>query len=138
MAGRSMGVVGDAARQWMDERIEPRDEVHHRTRCTLADRRTLPMTIVNISPHGLMARCDGAFAGYGLSSHNCYSTKEHQAALKHLGPCRLHRRSFWRIAAFYETQEELPLAAEESVIAELAAAMGSPGEEVSSGSSGPP
>jgi ribonuclease HII len=60
----------------------------------------------------LMRRCDGAFAGYGLASHKGYSTKEHQAALKDLGPCRLHRRSFWRIAAFYEIQEELPLDAE--------------------------
>jgi ribonuclease HII len=61
----------------------------------------------------LMARCDGLFAGYGLASHKGYSTKEHQSALTELGPCRLHRRSFWRVAAFYEpTQDELPLAAE--------------------------
>lgn len=50
----------------------------------------------------LMTRCDGAFSGYGLASHKGYSTKAHQAALTTLGPCRLHRRSFWRVAAFYE------------------------------------
>lgn len=49
----------------------------------------------------LMRRCDGAFAGYGLAAHKGYSTKEHQAALAALGPCRLHRRSFWRVAACF-------------------------------------
>jgi ribonuclease HII len=57
----------------------------------------------------LMMRCDSQFAGYGLASHKGYSTKEHQAALVELGPCRLHRRSFWRVAAFYNDQIALPL-----------------------------
>ena len=50
----------------------------------------------------LMARCDTAFAGYGLAAHKGYSTRAHQTALAELGPCRLHRRSFWRVAAFFE------------------------------------
>ena len=52
-----------------------------------------------------MTRCDGVFAGYGLASHKGYSTKAHQAALAELGPCRLHRRSFWRVAACFEAAE---------------------------------
>jgi len=56
----------------------------------------------------MMARCDMAYTGYGLGAHKGYSTKAHQDALSELGPCRLHRRSFWRVAAFYEpTQGEL-------------------------------
>jgi len=51
----------------------------------------------------LMTRCDAAFAGYGLASHKGYSTKAHQAALSALGPSRLHRRSFWRVAACFES-----------------------------------
>jgi ribonuclease HII len=51
----------------------------------------------------LMTRCDGAFGGYGLASHKGYSTKAHQKALTELGPTRLHRRSFWRVAACFET-----------------------------------
>ena len=51
----------------------------------------------------LMTRCDAHFAGYGLASHKGYSTKAHQAALTTNGPCRLHRRSFARVAALYET-----------------------------------
>ena len=47
----------------------------------------------------LMARCDAAFAGYGLASHKGYSTKAHQSALAALGPTRIHRRTFWRVAA---------------------------------------
>jgi ribonuclease HII len=57
----------------------------------------------------LMTRCDPTFSGYGLASHKGYSTKEHQEALVALGPCRLHRRSFWRVAAFYDEQIALPL-----------------------------
>ena len=53
----------------------------------------------------LMTRCDATFAGYGLASHKGYSTKEHQEALTALGPCRLHRRSFWRVAAFYRRSD---------------------------------
>jgi ribonuclease HII len=53
----------------------------------------------------LMTRCDPHFSGYGLASHKGYSTKAHQTALAELGPCRLHRRSFWRVAACFETEE---------------------------------
>lgn len=41
-----------------DDRAEPRDEVHHRSRATLSDQRTLPVLIVNLSAHGLMIRSD--------------------------------------------------------------------------------
>lgn len=55
----------------------------------------------------LMTRCDPAFAGYGLASHKGYSTKAHQTALRELGACRLHRRSFWRVAACLEPEPRL-------------------------------
>ena len=32
--------------------------------------------------------------GYGFAKHKGYGTPEHQAALKSLGPCAIHRRSF--------------------------------------------
>ena len=41
-----------------DDRAEPRDEVHHRSRAVLADQRSLPILIVNMSPQGLMIRSD--------------------------------------------------------------------------------
>ena len=42
----------------IDGRAEPRDEVHHRTRAVLADHRSVPVLIVNLSPLGLMIRSD--------------------------------------------------------------------------------
>jgi hypothetical protein len=39
-------------------RREPRDEVHHRARAHGPDGATHPLLLVNMSPHGLMARGD--------------------------------------------------------------------------------
>ncbi len=41
-----------------DVRSEPRDEVHYRARAHDAAGRATTMLVVNISPGGLMARCD--------------------------------------------------------------------------------
>jgi len=41
-----------------DGRREGRDEVHYRARAACADGRTLQLLVVNISPHGFMARCE--------------------------------------------------------------------------------
>jgi ribonuclease HII len=41
-----------------------------------------------------MALLDRRFPGYGFASHKGYGTPEHLAALKALGPCEIHRRSF--------------------------------------------
>ncbi len=46
----------------LDDRIEPREEVYHRTRATLADRRQLSVLVVNISASGLMLRSDATVA----------------------------------------------------------------------------
>lgn len=42
-------------------RREERDNVHYRARAFGPDARQLTLLIVNISPHGLMARCDTQF-----------------------------------------------------------------------------
>jgi hypothetical protein len=42
-------------------RREDRDEVHYRARALGADSRQHMLLIVNISPHGLMGRCDAGF-----------------------------------------------------------------------------
>lgn len=42
-----------------EHRSEPRDETHHRARATdLGSGAPLPMLVVNMSPGGLMARCE--------------------------------------------------------------------------------
>lgn len=47
---------------YADGRREGRDEVYYRARAYGPDARQLGFLIVNISPHGLMARCESEFA----------------------------------------------------------------------------
>jgi len=42
----------------------------------------------------LMTELDGIYPGYGFASHKGYATPEHQNAIRELGPCPIHRRSF--------------------------------------------
>ena len=41
-----------------------------------------------------MIEMDRKYPGYGFAQHKGYGTAEHIAALKALGPCPIHRRSF--------------------------------------------
>ncbi len=43
---------------------------------------------------GLMRTLDRQFPGYGFGRHKGYSTPQHQAAIRQLGPCALHRASY--------------------------------------------
>lgn len=45
-----------------DRRLVERDEVHYRARAFGPDAQPVTLLIVNISPHGLMARCERPFA----------------------------------------------------------------------------
>jgi ribonuclease HII len=42
----------------------------------------------------LMLELDRQYPGYGFASHKGYATPEHQKAIRELGPCPIHRRSF--------------------------------------------
>src|SRR6266566_277430 len=42
----------------------------------------------------LMTDLDAQYPGYGFASHKGYATPEHQRAIRDLGPCPIHRRSF--------------------------------------------
>jgi ribonuclease HII len=42
----------------------------------------------------LMRELDGKYPGYGFARHVGYATAAHMRALKALGPCAIHRRSF--------------------------------------------
>jgi hypothetical protein len=46
---------------YADDRREDRDEIHYRARAFGPDARQVTLLIVNISPHGLMARCEREF-----------------------------------------------------------------------------
>jgi len=41
-----------------------------------------------------MTELDARFPGYGFAQHYGYPTAAHVAALRRLGPCPIHRRSF--------------------------------------------
>ena len=53
-----------------------------------------------------MAEMETRYPGYGFASHKGYCTPEHLAALKSLGPCEIHRRSFEPVHALL--QVDLP------------------------------
>lgn len=42
----------------------------------------------------LMVELDRAYPGYGFAAHKGYFTPSHASALRKLGPCAIHRRSF--------------------------------------------
>jgi ribonuclease HII len=42
----------------------------------------------------LMTELDAKYPGYGFAGHKGYATPEHQQAIRELGPCPVHRRSF--------------------------------------------
>jgi ribonuclease HII len=42
----------------------------------------------------LMSELDASYPGYGFAGHKGYATQEHQNAIRELGPCPIHRRSF--------------------------------------------
>ncbi|MGH7025901.1 ribonuclease HII [Brevundimonas sp.] len=51
----------------------------------------------------LMIEMDAVYPGYGFASHKGYNAPIHQTALKTLGPCPAHRRSWAPIKALLET-----------------------------------
>ena len=55
-----------------------------------------------------MAALDARYPGYGFASHKGYSTPEHLAALRSLGPSPIHRKSFEPVHVLL--QADLPFA----------------------------
>lgn len=50
--------------------------------------------IAKVARDAEMAELAARYPGYGFEQHKGYGTAAHLAALAHLGPCVLHRRSF--------------------------------------------
>jgi ribonuclease HII len=53
-----------------------------------------------------MREYDQVHPGYGFARHKGYSTPQHLAAIASLGPCAIHRKSFW---PFRPVEAELDL-----------------------------
>lgn len=47
----------------------------------------------------LMRRYDDEYPGYGFADHKGYPTEAHREAIRRLGPCAIHRRSFTLLPA---------------------------------------
>ena len=52
-----------------------------------------------------MERLEPRYPGYGFAQHKGYPTAAHRAALRTLGPCAVHRRSFAPVAELLAGQE---------------------------------
>ncbi len=50
--------------------------------------------VAKVHRDALMRRLDLRYPGYGFARHKGYATAEHLAALRRVGPCELHRRSY--------------------------------------------
>lgn len=50
--------------------------------------------VAKVTRDCLMEAWDRRFPGYGFKRHKGYGTPRHLEALKSLGPCKIHRRSF--------------------------------------------
>jgi ribonuclease HII len=50
--------------------------------------------LAKVTRDRLMADYDRQFPGYGFGEHKGYATPQHYAAIKQLGACPIHRRSF--------------------------------------------
>lgn len=50
--------------------------------------------VAKVARDAELAEMDSRYPGYGFARHKGYGTREHLDALRRLGPCALHRRSF--------------------------------------------
>jgi ribonuclease HII len=55
--------------------------------------------IAKVMRDALMRELGCLYEGYGFEQHKGYGTREHLAALRKLGPCPIHRRSFAPVLA---------------------------------------
>ena len=50
--------------------------------------------LAKVTRDRLMIAYDAQFPGYGFAAHKGYGTRAHREAIRSLGPCEIHRRSF--------------------------------------------
>ncbi|MCR4406278.1 MAG: ribonuclease HII [Anaerolineae bacterium] len=50
--------------------------------------------IAKVTRDRLLMDLEEKYPGYGFARHKGYGTRQHRAALNHLGPCDIHRRSY--------------------------------------------
>jgi ribonuclease HII len=63
--------------------------------------------VAKVTRDRMMLEFDARYPGYGFGAHKGYCTAEHFAALKRLGPCPIHRRSFAPVAAAQQLELQI-------------------------------
>jgi len=64
--------------------------------------------LAKVHRDALLVELDGRFPGYGFARHKGYPTRAHVAALRELGPCSEHRRSFAPVRACLVRRSPVP------------------------------
>jgi ribonuclease HII len=65
--------------------------------------------LAKVHRDALMQTYDTEFAGYGFADHKGYGTAAHLEALRRLGACPIHRRSFSPVARVLNAADQLEL-----------------------------
>lgn len=63
--------------------------------------------VAKVARDRMMVDLAQSYPGYGFETHKGYGTRQHQAALRRLGPCAMHRHSFRPVAAVVRRQPQL-------------------------------
>ncbi|MCI8892198.1 MAG: ribonuclease HII [Eubacterium sp.] len=50
--------------------------------------------LAKVTRDRIMTGYDSSYPGYGFAAHKGYGTQEHRDALKRMGPCAIHRKTF--------------------------------------------
>lgn len=58
--------------------------------------------LAKVTRDAMMDEEEGRYPGYGFARHKGYGTSGHLAALRRLGPCPIHRRSFAPVRALLD------------------------------------
>ena len=64
--------------------------------------------VAKVARDEFMAQMDEEFPGYGFAAHKGYPTRAHYAALRELGACAIHRRTFAPVRAEIVRQSFTP------------------------------
>jgi ribonuclease HII len=76
--------------------------------------------VAKVTRDRYMHMVDAVYPGYGFVSHVGYITPFHSAAVRRIGPCEIHRRSFRALCYASEPDRDLPSAAPADRVAEPA------------------
>ncbi len=104
-AKTAMGQVECAIEHFLVDYITIPDVEVPQTPLVKGDARSLSIAsaaiLAKTTRDAFMVKMDAEHPGYGFASNKGYATEAHREAINQLGPCRLHRRTFSPVSAYY-------------------------------------